>query len=154
MNRNTDSRTVIINVVSSGGGGACGRTIACVKSRDGSIFNYADAAGHMYNLEIVIEEPSSDYVESGGIAYYTRYIWTNDRNKHRKFAIGGKYVYLPAILIHEFGHAVGMDDLYKFGEYTGHIMYSPDKQTSIPNKDRDHLREVYRHHTTHPLPTP
>ena len=64
--------------------------------------------------------------------------------------------------MHEFGHTVGLYDLYKLGAwgnshtgeviyaYPGYIMTDPEKQTSIPSKDRDYLLDAYRNHSPHP----
>ena len=147
---NTDGRTVIITTVSEYPD--CGYFSVCVKSRDGSSNNYVDTNGHMNNLEIIIEEPATQMYESGGLLLSQRFRWTNNRNLHDKLhEEEGKYQYFPPVVMHEFGHAAGLHDLYNFSlkKYVGYIMFQPEKQTSVPKEDRDYLRDVYRNHSPH-----
>ena len=158
--RNIDKRTVIIKVAAgmntSGykdGQSDCGAALACVKSRDGADLDYADDGGHMNNLEMVVEQPALQPYDFRGLIYQQRYVWTNNRSLHGEPAEGGgKYYYLPSVMMHEFGHTAGLGELSNFGRYSGYIMYYPEKQTEIPNKDRDFLRDVYRNHTPHAIP--
>ena len=153
VDRNTDGRTVTIYA----GAVSCGITAACVGPADGSeLTGYIDEEGHMKDLLMVIEEPA----RMGS----TRYYWTNDPDLHRKrLSDGSLQFYLPAVLMHEFGHAAGLHDLYLYGpgkgkQYSGHVMRSPEYEkrgeivphTSVPDKDIDHLHDVYRNHTPHP----
>ena len=153
-NRIDDGRTVLINVLNGG----C-PLVACVKSRDGSDTNYADSDGHMNNLEIVIEEPAFIYYVSGGLEYRLRLVWTNDPDLHQENVPGvhGLYEYLPQVFMHELGHALGLHDLYLFGEYAGYLMdRAPERgvYTSVPAKDIKYLSEVYRNHEAHVMPAP
>ena len=156
-NRNTDGRTVTIYA----GAVSCGFLAVCLAPADGFNFtDFFDKDGHMKDLLIVIEEPAW----MGRTPYY----WTNDPDQHRKIFGTGLRYYLPAVFMHEFGHPAGLHDLYKFETYSGHVMWSPDYEkfelssfsnaivphTSIPDKDRDHMRDLYRNHTPHPTPTP
>ena len=63
--------------------------------------------------------------------------------------------------MHEFGHAAGLEDLYRLEggisceilgicSYADYIMGRVEKPTAIPNEDRDYLRDVYYNHTLHP----
>ena len=170
--KNRDSRTVIVNVVRGletsygdyvDGQTDCGPGLACVKSRDGRDFDYADADGHLNNLEIAFEVPALQPYELGGLKYQHRYVWTNNRDLHDEQVegLGHTYHYTPSVMMHEFGHAAGLFDIpvfldnpYRPGKHSGSIMYQPEKQTAIPNKDRDNLRDVYRNHSPHTLPGP
>ena len=105
----------------------------------------------MGNLSMLIEAPAW----RGGI----RVVWVDLPSLHDTDLIlsdgtKAKYQHALAVVMHEFGHAAGLHDLYKYGEYRGYIMYQAKKQTAIPNKDKDFLRDVYRNHTPHPIQTP
>ncbi len=148
-----DGRTVIINVSSVSG---CGDLSACVRFPDGAA---ADADGHMNNLEIVIEEPASVPLLYRGLKNPLRLVWTSDPGMHHETVKGmnALYAYLPQVFMHELGHASGLHDLYRFDQrrYRGYLMglhrREEDAHTSIPDKDLDYLREVYRNHTPHPM---
>ena len=46
--------------------------------------------------------------------------------------------------------------MYYFGyrKYRDYIMFQAEKQTGIPNKDIDYVRDVYRGHTPHVISKP
>lgn len=109
-------------------------SIACIRPKP-----TLDPDRHLLNMEIVIESPP--YV------FRSRVVWTTDPSRDEKAAPGGGvYRHLPTTVMHEFGHAAGLEDLYLpeyAGKYPGYLM---DKAvvTAIPNKDRDYLRQIYR----------
>ena len=185
-NKNTDGKTVTINVVSgetSPGEGStkpvekagvpiigdadCGDTTACVKPKGVSdtypwVSFYANGGKeapwvHMSNMVMVIEDPPWSY---GGKPkkVHTEYVWTNILTQHGQSAGSGKtYRYLPAVVMHEFGHTLGLTDLYKYPssdhprKYTGYLMTSTGKRTAIPQLDIDYVKQVYRNaHGTEP----
>ena len=170
VDRNTDGRKITIYA----GKVDCGVTVACVGPTYGSDYDHlinlaalnfvasdwVDENGHMKALQMRIEEP----------AFYgtTPYHWTNNPEEHRRRHNSGIgiWYYLPAMLMHEFGHAAGLHDLYNYdpspnGKYSGHVMLAPEYKkfeflwykifpyTSVPSKDVDYLLDVYRNHTTH-----
>ena len=60
-----------------------------------------------------------------------------------------KFLHLPSIVMHEFGHTAGMDDLYNYPEdlhrYAGSIMLEAlVAHTSIPDFDKDYMKQIYR----------
>ena len=158
--RNIDERTVIINVAAGlntsdyrDGQSDCGAVLACIQSRDGPDTDYADEDGHMYNLEMVIEQPARQAYYSNDFIHQIRYVWTNNRSLHGKYTEEwDEYSYLPSVMMHEFGHTAGLGELRNYGRYSGYVMYKPETQTEIPDKDRDFLRDVYRNHTSHAIP--
>ena len=178
VDRNKDGRTITIYV----GAVSCGSTVACIGPAfesdhdylvDLSILDYVatdwfDEYGHMKDLQMRIEEPAT--YKNPFTNEVTPFYWTNDPDLHRRKHDSGDgiWYYLPAMPMHEFGHAAGLHDLHLYdgspkGKYSGHVMLAPEYKergiigffdrivpyTSIPDKDRDHLLHVYRNHTTH-----
>ncbi len=146
-NKNTDGRTVLINVVKGRKYGGtdkqpydrdidkdCGGTIACAKELSRN-------EQHLESLKaLVIEEPAWSL---GAGDNPIRFIWTNDIDAHDTDAPGGAYFrYLPRTLMHEFGHAAGLEHLSST-EYPGSIM-GQEMATAIPTIDIKYMRQVYR----------
>ena len=140
-NKNTDRRTVDIIVASgaslskTGAGDDCGSSVACVKG----------AIGHLGSAKMIIEEPAWKYEDDDGREIHTRIIWTDDirdvlRNRHI-------YKYLPGTVKHEFGHTLGLKDLYwkdYGGKYNGYVMGTFIFSNDIPSTDQGYLRQAYR----------
>ena len=159
MGRNTDGRTITINSIGTGRqsaivSGDCGRSYACVAPRKAS-----SSSGHMLDQEMRIEQPATEpfiLVEpfSEKLAYRLR-VWTNDSSLHGDDYEGqthAKYSYLPWALMHEFGHALGLADLYELreGNYSGYLMFEQKRAVqSVPKSDVDYLHGVYRNHIPH-----
>ena len=158
VDRNTDGNTVVIKTET----GKQDKTLAYL------VFN-RDTDGHLRGAAtMVIEQPPIDLDEVWGRIPVTR-VWTNDLDLHDEDApAGGIYHYLPSVVMHEFGHAAGLDDLYelegplcnKGGDstwddftcaYNNYIMGGDVTETSIPTDDLDYIRDVYRNHTPHPI---
>ena len=148
--RADEGLTITFNVEDGG----CGYVAACIGGiAHGEALPYtqlADQNGHIKNLPIAIEEP----------AYYysTRILWTNDPNVHwntLKLSKGriGRFLYLPSTIMHEFGHTLGLHDLYRFGsDYGNYLMGKNDKGRgfpSIPNSDLNYIIDVYENHAPH-----
>ncbi len=168
--KNTDGKGTTINVESGGieSGSTrlwlwsddCGPDAACVKPKnliDRPPFYNPMQGQNMRNMLMVIEEPAWFYTPPNGMTgtpeQHTRYIWTNtspNRNGYRVIqpdANGNTrvLVYLPGVLMHEFGHTAGLEDLYKYtGNYNGYLMEGDTYPTNIPDKDREYMRQVYR----------
>lgn len=59
------------------------------------------------------------------------------------------YEYLPGILMHEFGHPIGLGHGGSTSIMTGHY-YLGDLSTD----DKEGAKAVYQHHTAHGEPSP
>lgn len=119
---------------------------------------------------MVIEEPAWSYNGSS----FTRYFWATDASKHNvalsmreRNRVPGlaphqvyAWLYAPGVVMHEFGHAAGLTDLYHFKmpdegdrlgrrHYTGYLMDVNMGVTSIPRLDRAYIRQVYENHSPH-----
>jgi len=143
----------------------CGNTYACVKP-DGvnwtelflnwvpTLWDWLPLEGdHMQNLNMVIEEPAWGY-SSGD---FTRYYWTKTKTQHGRLVtpsdgqdIPGfdstetnKWLYLPGVLMHEFGHTAGLTDLYNFDGYKSYLMGSTYDTDRVPSTDVSYIRQVY-----------
>ena len=77
------------------------------------------------------------------------FIWTNAAILHNEDVYPQDpgdvlYKYLPAVVLHELGHALGLDDLPGQVDY---LMGKPDTRTSIPTVDLEYLKQIYTTHT-------
>ena len=128
----------------------CGRGTACVKPDPiAAPWNLNPSGnGHMGALSMVIEEPAWSYHPAGFLQIFgrdVRRIWTNVFIDHdRVLPQEGTLRYLPSVLMHEFGHTAGLDDLYKYDGYAGYLMDDTHGFTAIQTPDRNYLRQVYR----------
>ena len=95
---------------------------------------------HMTSARIYIQDPP---IASGGE------LWTDDYRKWKGEM--GKYVYLTSVLVHEFGHVLGLDDAYRaFGSYDG-VMESDiiEVPPGLGADDESALKAIYESHTRH-----
>lgn len=163
---NTDGKEVIINVIEDDGNTVtpvpegtpdhCSESVACFD------FDYHRPTNHLLDMEIVIEEPAWDYDIINKMKVNTRrFYWTNTLKPKtedeeagiRKIHMGSRdvEVYLPTFVMHEFGHAAGLEDLYFFpGEYTDdYLMNYNFGMESIPDVDIEYLKDLYDGHSPH-----
>ena len=83
----------------------------------------------------------------GLLGEHIRRYWTNTHGDHNTAVAEGIQIYLPSVIMHEFGHTAGLDDLYKYDGYSGYLMDDTHGFTAIPTPDRDYLRQAYRNET-------
>lgn len=163
--RNTDGKKALVKAVAGTRNNNdpdnnldhdCGWSRACVKF--GKYIPGITDRIHLANMKgIVIEDPPWGYDRS--TQDHTEYVWTNNPTLHNKSWKGKVYSYLPAVVMHEFGHTAGLADLYgddpsgtPYGnKYDGYLMQDPHTQitgsavpTVLPQKDIDYLGQGYR----------
>ena len=113
---NSDGGVVTINVVdgSPGQPQVCGDGLACV--------TYGPANGaHRINVTMLIEQP----VYASGQQFY----WTNDDGVVNG---AGPWVYLPGVVMHEFGHTWG---LWHPHPTPGLSIMGPANNAALPSSD-------------------
>ena len=115
---------------------------------------------HMGDLDVVIEDPAWVYFPGGLLEWgrHVRVVWTTDRavaladfsrtrTQRNKTPSGDelRINYLPATMMHEFGHAAGLEDLYNWpGTYPQFLMDKYRPHGSVPPQDIVYLKQVYR----------
>ena len=104
---------------------------------------------------MMIEFPGHSYNPIADINYY--FEWTLDPEMHLDpvpLLPGYRFRYLVHVLLHEFGHTLGLEDLSDH-DIDGYLMsYHPESKifTEIPEEEVDYVRQVYRAHTPQALP--
>ncbi len=123
----------------------CGAAAACAhvtRPNDGLLHNR-----HITDVTIYFEEPAWEY--SKDLLIHFRLLWTNDFNmrnqqvdrESNRFEF---YRYLRGVVMHEFGHAAGLEDLDKWpGRFPGYLMTHSDF-FKVPPQDTYYIREAYR----------
>ena len=92
---------------------------------------------HMASAKIYIQNPP---IAAG------KELWTSDYNVWQGNM--GKYIYLTSILVHEFGHVLGLADAYRaFGSYDG-VMESDiiEVPPGLGADDESALKAIYENH--------
>ena len=145
----------------------CGTSRACVKPVGPGGGNASAAPGlHMENMFMIFEDPPW-YAERmpprTGRWVRTQYVWTKDKNKNMQPVpcVGAAamscammptryYVYVDRIMVHEFGHTLGLPD---FNEDNTGLKSMSDAVMhtafDIHDDDIDQLRAIYLPHNPH-----
>ena len=101
---------------------------------------------HFKPSEIWIEDPPWMPHPNTGVS--TAWVWTDDfQLANRPQPVGGHYYeYLPAVLLHELGHALGLDDTR-----IPNIIMGPDtlKLEQLTATDTAAAEAIYASHVKH-----
>lgn len=149
----------------------CGASIACVKPADPETYGddlddlsdedkikyiFANnAPRHLGDLVIFIEDPAWEFI-AGDLESTQRY-WSNDKkviSPERAVPVGDR-LYLPSLLMHEFGHTAGLmhppGGPASYPAYDGlmGLHYSYAEPSSL---DVQKMIDTYLGHTSHELP--
>ena len=117
----------------------CGSHAACL------FFTHDDK--HMRTMTMRIESPGWQY---DGV--HLRVLWTDDSRLHGTGDLlkGEVFYYLRSTVMHEFGHTFGLADLRHYSGFEDYLMHDGTNQESIPSKDIEYMRQVYRRHWDDP----
>ena len=92
------------------------------------------------------------YIENPAWALGSEFVWTdNSRLDGTLDRAGRQRRYLYAVLMHEFGHTLGLDDLRTRAlglRYAQYLMYDALGHTSVHPLDLEYLQQVYREHVS------
>ena len=139
----------------------CGPPRACMK-RVGDGGESAGPGRHMENMFMVFEDPPWFAVrDKHGDWHHTEYVWTDDRNVNgdkvpctELMAICDRlptryYVYVGRVMLHEFGHTLGLPDFYV--DTTGLSTLKAIMNMSFVIEDQDiaQLEAIYLLHSAH-----
>ncbi len=131
----------------------CGPSRACVKS--------IVRGGHMSEMHMIFEDPPWFAQEIKTDVWRIReYVWTKDKYKNGKLipcrapastCAARYYVYADRIMLHEFGHTLGLSDFYN--DYETDLDTLPnavmDTGFVINGEDIKQLEAVYLLHDPH-----
>ena len=136
---NSDSH---VFTLSTGFSNECGNVSACVTST----LRRSGGHWHITSSPLVIEQPGTQFNTQLGVA--TTFIWTTNPNLQDTRVDPNDYsmiyVHLPAIVLHESGHVMGLSDLYRLNRGYGSVMEEPVTQIRPTRFDLNYLKQVYR----------
>ena len=83
-------------------------------------------------------------IEQPPVAHRDTYTWDDsDPRRHDRVILGVRYAYMPGVILHEFGHTLGLDDLPTLPSY---LMGSSVKRNTVPSTDIQYMHQVVREH--------
>ncbi len=138
----------------------CGSIVACVKLGvpTSSAFSSDGPGNHLRDLWLVIEEPAwecrgdTDRATGDCIPVeHARIYWTGNSGLDRNDVPGvpnSYHHYIGSILIHEFGHTLGLPDFSADHTLMNllAVMDNPHKNKTITDEDVAQLRAIYAVH--------
>ena len=125
---------------------SCGEAIACVDNIQTHIVDDHDI-NHIANMDMFIEHGS----EENGYDIW----WTLSSGLDNTFVPRtnnmAKFYYIGAIFAHEFGHALGIEDMEDHAVFQHYpsIMNDPHTNMTPTTHDGKYLRAMYGGHTSH-----
>ena len=157
--KTVDNKNNAIGKASDDPNEGCGASRACVKPVGRGGHNASAAPGvHMENIYLVFEDPpwfAEQNPPKTGPWVRTEYMWTYDKNLDGEKVKGSGspgifYAYVHRVMLHEFGHTLGLPDFYD--DKTGLMTYSDavmDTGLEIHEEDINQLRAIYFTHNPH-----
>ena len=135
----------------------CGRSVACIKPDGGG--EDSDGPGdHMGDMVIVFEDPPWSYMEvedpHTGKKEWKHVAWQWSRTeKHGKEIPNepDRYFHtVDSIMIHEFGHSLGLHDFYDDDtmDHLFAIMNDTIAAQTVQDEDKKQLEALYLHHSS------
>ena len=136
-----DGRTVTITTTDGVTGDHCIgiKSLACIKPT-------FERGQRIENQTIYIKDPTFVPINSGEPD--TPVIWTLDPHDHNKREedengnVTSIKLYLPAVIMHELGHAAGLDELRDHPEYDGTVMHQNFDDFTDDNEPPDILELI------------
>ncbi|MXY22692.1 MAG: hypothetical protein F4Y49_15330 [Dehalococcoidia bacterium] len=165
IDRNSDVNVVTVKTVSRhnldsgfGDGGnhdtGCGRSTACVKYKPGG-YPQPSNGNHLGGMSLILEQPAWIYLEKHD-AKHVQVFWTNVKaDGATSFRRDDKviWLYLPSIIMHEFGHTAGLPDHPDTSTHDG-LMKNPHEHKYLQQDDIDAMDDAYDGHTPHSIARP
>ena len=135
--------------------GGCGASFACVQP--GTDGNSSGPGKHMLNMTMVFEQPGFQ-CDNDPCSIQSEVLWTDVRSMHRTQPMSSTvanpqlYIFIDYIMLHEFGHTLGLPDFY--ADTTGlknvvAIMNDSGAARNVKDEDIEQLRAIYILHTRH-----
>ena len=155
---NTDGGIATIQTVSTtraNNSGGCGDSYACVQP--GTDGNSSGPGKHMVNMTMVFEEPGFQ-CDNNACSIQSQIVWTDVSISHATrppsstVANPQLYIFIDWIMLHEFGHTLGLPDFYAdTSTLQGQIAIMNEHWVAqdIKDKDIEQLRAIYILHTSH-----
>ncbi len=143
----TDRYTITIKTIGRREG--CGPGVACVP--------VSPLNAHLEDRDMLFEEPPWGVWEVDPGAWEpTQFIWTADKDSNGELVglnRSTRYLYAGHIVLHEFGHTLGLHDFYADPsmDHLSAVMNArlKDKDAEVTPEDLAQLRAIYILHTAH-----